>query len=99
MKPWGSQVTFLVFQTFFRPHTPSPQVEGCAGEKMSAVLLDSAEAGWVHSSPPTPSGCTRLFGFRPLQPAVPVIRIRRVAHSFRPSWGSVATPGTDKAAS
>src|SRR6266702_1129799 len=38
MKPWGSQVTILVFQTFFRPPTPSPQVEGWAGEKMSLRL-------------------------------------------------------------
>src|SRR5262245_22345927 len=54
MKPWDSQVTFLVFQTFFRPHTPSPQVEGGAGEKMSSAPLDSGDVGWA------PLRCRRL---------------------------------------
>src|SRR5688500_13881164 len=65
MKPWGSQVTFLAFQTFFRPHTPSPPVEGCAGEKRSYVPPDAGDVRWAPFDPPTPSGCTRLFGFRP----------------------------------
>jgi len=83
----SSQNSFL--QTFFRPHTPSPQVEGCAGEKMSPVRFGSsrslgprpnADAFGVHST-------IRVSALR--QPADPVIRIRRVAHSFWPSFAKV----------
>src|SRR5437868_11027095 len=47
MKPWGSQATFLVFQTFFRPSTPAPQAEGWKGEKMSPPFFTLTPAAFT----------------------------------------------------
>src|SRR5262249_255678 len=58
--------------------------------KMSSVLPDASEFGADAPGRRRLRGALDYSGFGRAQPAAPVIRIRRVAHSLRPSLVSVA---------